>query len=207
MKRQIISWLILIAMVTTLMACASENTQTPQQESVQIPVAEQDTPDVSQEVEVPAEPVSEDVAVEEPSAEQQPPAEEQVSDVNLVEIRQQILTQLEISDPFLLETDALMNLYGIGADQVKQSGCFVTMAGTFPDEIILVEAVDENAVVSIQHCLQNRLNEVLVQSETYDPDNYAAAQQCQVLVNGLHISLILSPRQAEMTEIYQNMLG
>lgn len=135
-----------------------------------------------------------------------PPAETGTS-VDLSAVRADIISQLSISDPLNLETDALMNLYGIDASLVAQSASFVTMSGTFPDEVILVEAVDEAAAATIQEKLQNRLNEVLVQSETYDPENYKAAQSCQVRVNGLYVSLILSPKQADMAAIYATYVG
>ena len=41
----------------------------------------------------------------------------------------------------------------------------------------------------------------------HDADNYAAAQACQVRCDGLYVSLLLSPKQAEMTEICQSLLG
>ena len=71
----------------------------------------------------------------------------------------------------------------------------------------MVEAVDEAAAEAVALCLQNRLDEVMVQSQTYDADNYAAAQQCQVWRDGLFVSLILSPLQAEMVACYQNYIG
>ena len=66
------------------------------------------------------------------------------SRVDLAAVRTDIQTQLGITDALPLETDALLNLYGIDSSWVAQSASFVTMAGTFPDEVILVEAVDED---------------------------------------------------------------
>ena len=135
------------------------------------------------------------------------PDEPAAVSVDLAAVRTDIQTQLGITDALPLETDALLNLYGIDSSWVAQSASFVTMAGTFPDEVILVEAVDETAAASIQEKLQNRLNEVLVQSESYDPDNYKAAQSCQVRVNGRFVSLILSPKQADIAAIYASYVG
>ena len=177
-------------------------TETPQEEPV--PVVE-DTPSEEEVPALPSEMPETSDTPEVPETPAQEPAAE--STVLLTDVRAAIIDQLGISDPFLLDTFALLNLYGISSDLVQQSASFVTMAGTFPDEIILIEAVDEAAVSTIQACLQNRLNEVLVQSETYDAENYAAAQQCQVRVTGLHIALILSPRQAEMTAVYQSFVN
>ena len=126
----------------------------------------------------------------------------ETSELVLADVRMQIIEQLSITEPFLLETDALLNLYGIGSDLVRQSASFVTMSGTFPDEVILVEAISEEAAEIICDSLENRLNEVMVQSETYDPENYDAAQQCRVTKDGLYISLVLSPMQEEILSCY-----
>ena len=196
---------------------------------------EEETPDVKPEEETPTETKPEEETPAEPKPEEETPTEtkpeeetptetkpeedkpadtqpetppvESGTSVDLSAVRADIISQLSIADPLNLETDALLNLYGIDASLVAQSASFVTMSGTFPDEVILVEAVDEAAAATIQEKLQNRLNEVLVQSETYDPDNYQAAQSCQVRVNGLYVSLILSPKQADMAAIYATYVG
>ena len=176
---------------------------------------EEETPETKPEEETPTETKPEEETPAETKPEEDkphgtqretPPAETGTP-VDLSAVRADIISQLSIADPLNLETDALLNLYGIDASLVAQSASFVTMSGTFPDEVILVEAVDEAAAATIQEKLQNRLNEVLVQSETYDPDNYQAAQSCQVRVNGLYVSLILSPKQADMAAIYATYVG
>jgi len=126
--------------------------------------------------------------------------------VVLSEVRDAVVEEMNIQEPFLLETEALMSLYGIDPQWVAGSAGFVTMNGTFPDEVIFVEAADEASAEQIKSKLQGRLDEVLVQSKTYDAENYAAAQSCAVTVDGTYISLILSPSHERMTEIYRNCL-
>ena len=123
--------------------------------------------------------------------------------VDLTVLRESVIDQLEISDPLTLESSVLVDLYGIGEDLIAQSGCFVTMSGTFPDEVLLIEAIDPTAATVIAEKLQGRLDEVLVQSKTYDAENYAAAQNCKVTQCGSYVTLILSPKQAEIAEICQ----
>lgn len=135
------------------------------------------------------------------------PEQPAAAKVDLAAVRTDILTQLGITDPLLLETDALLGLYGIESSEVAQSAGFATMAGTFPDEVVMIEAADDNAVTSIQQKLQTKLDQVLVQSESYDPDNYKAAQSCSVRVNGRFVALFLSPKQADMAAIYANYVS
>lgn len=144
---------------------------------------------------------------EEPSDDElmvDPPAENQV---DLAAVRTAIVDQLGLVDPLNLDTDALNNLYGIDPSLVAQSASFTVAAGTFPDEVIMVEAVSDEAVATIQEKLQSRLDQVLVQSQSYDAENYKAAQSCQVRVNGRFVSLILSPKQADIAAIYASYVG
>lgn len=236
MMKKLTAWLLLAALLLTLTACASTkapadtqtNEDTSQETNVTTPETGEtdpaETPDVQPEDEdtsdetadaqpegnpdaLPEENTPSDETPEtQPEVQPQPEQPTAVS-VDLAAVRTDIQTQLGITDALPLETDALLNLYGIDSSWVAQSASFVTMAGTFPDEVILVEAVDETAAASIQEKLQNRLNEVLVQSESYDPDNYKAAQSCSVRVNGCYVALILSPKQADMAAIYEGYVS
>ena len=144
---------------------------------------------------------------EEPSDDElmvDPPAENKV---DLAAVRTAIVDQLGLTDPLNLDTDALNNLYGIDPSLIAQSASFTVAAGTFPDEVVMVEAVSDEAVATIQEKLQSRLDEVLVQSQNYDAENYKAAQSCQVRVNGRFVSLILSPKQADIAAIYASYVG
>ena len=144
---------------------------------------------------------------EEPSDDElmvDPPAENKV---DLAAVRTAIVDQLGLVDPLNLDADALNNLYGIDPRLIAQSASFTVAAGTFPDEVVMVEAVSDEAVASIQEKLQSRLDEVLVQSQNYDAENYKAAQSCQVRVNGRFVSLILSPKQADIAAIYASYVG
>lgn len=209
-KKQALRFLLLTAaLLCMLTACGSKPAQTPAPEP-EPPVQEEPKAEAPAETpaEVPEETpeeAPEEVPEETPADTPEVPAEPEP--VDLTQVRDAIIDGLEIAEPFLLDTDALLNLYGIEGAWVDQSASFATMSGTFPDEVVLVEAVDEAAAASVAQCLQSRLDEVLVQSKSYDADNYAAAQACQVRCDGLYVSLLLSPKQAEMTEICQSLLG
>lgn len=234
MMKKLTAWLLLAALLLTLTACASTkapaDTQTSedttQEDTVTTPETGETDPAETPDVQPEDEDTSDETADAQPEGnpdalpeentpsdetpETQPdPQPDEPADVSvdLAAVRTDIQTQLGITDALPLETDALLNLYGIDSSWVAQSASFVTMAGTFPDEVILVEAVDETAAASIQEKLQNRLNEVLVQSESYDPDNYKAAQSCSVRVNGCYVALILSPKQADMAAIYEGYVS
>lgn len=200
--------LMIAAMLLSLVACGtapSEEQEPVENETVQTqPEKEETKADAPEQKEEDTQEENAEVEKETEQTEETEETVEQLPAVDLSAVRDDIINKLSVQNPLKIETPALNNLYGIGADLVAQSASFVTMSGTFPDEIILVEAVDEAAAETIRSCLQKRLEEVLVQSETYDAENHAAALECQVVVNGLYVSLILSPKQAEMCEIVQS---
>lgn len=132
-------------------------------------------------------------------------------DVNLEEVRTKITSELYGDDPGLvsvLATSDLLNLYGIQEADVKQSACFIgTFGSVFPDEVLMVEAVDSAAAGRIQEKLENRLKEVKNQSQSYDAENYALAQKCEVKTNGNYLCLFLSPKYAEIQSIYDGFFA
>lgn len=219
-------------MLLVLVSCGAKEAAPVQDEVVQDALEETEVPAVEEtapveEVEAEPEPEPEEEPVEEIPVEEEPVVEEPVEEepapeepvkedpvsdppatsVDLSAVCVAMTSQMGITDGFTLDTSALMGLYGISADYVKQSCGYVTMSGTFPDEIIMVEAVESAAADAVQACLQTRLDAVLVQSQTYDAENYAAAQKCSVARNGLFVCLILSPKQADLAAIYSAYIG
>lgn len=126
--------------------------------------------------------------------------------VVLSEVRQEILDKCKITDSMSIETEALSRLYAIDSGKVKQSASFVTMSGTFPHEVIMIEAKDSSAADEIVSLLENRLSEVKLQSQSYDAKNYALALECKVVKNGNFVSMFLSPTHKEITAVYNQYI-
>ncbi len=137
-----------------------------------------------------------------PAPENRETPKRQETAVSLANVRSKMMSECGISDAMPIETSGLANLYGIQPSQVKQSAGFVTMSGTFPHEIIMVEANDSASADNIASHLQSRLTEVLNQSKSYDADNYALAQQCRVTRNGNFVALFLSPSHSALSAVY-----
>lgn len=122
--------------------------------------------------------------------------------VNISYVKDQIATDLQITDAMEVDSSRLLDLYGIAEEDIAESACFVTMDGVFPDEIVMVRATDASAADRVEDCLNTRLDEVKVQSQSYDPENYAMAQECTVIRDGVVVALFLSPDHAAMEEIF-----
>lgn len=124
--------------------------------------------------------------------------------VDIANVKESIISELGIDGAMDLGTDRLLDLYGIEAEDVDSSACFVTMDGVFPDEIIMVNAKSKEAMSRIEEKLRSRLDEVKVQSQSYDPENYAMAQECKVMTKGMTVALFLSPDHEAMEEMFES---
>lgn len=123
--------------------------------------------------------------------------------VDIAAVKEQIINDLKIDGAMEVSSSRLLDLYGIEEAWIADSQCFVTMDGVFPDEIIMVRATDKSAVTQIEEKLTARLNEVKVQSQSYDPENYAIAQECKVITDDTVVALFLSPDHAVMEKIFE----
>ena len=129
-------------------------------------------------------------------------AQPKTADAPLTEILDEILTETGITGQIPVDVTNLTALYGISGDDIAESACCITMNGIFPDEILMIKAVDDAAAARIKTSLETRLAEVMNQSKSYDPASYAVAQKCRITENGLYISLFVSAKHEQMNELY-----
>lgn len=125
--------------------------------------------------------------------------------VDIETVKETIISELSITDARSLDSTRLLDLYGIKEEDVTASACFVTMNAIFPDEVIMVNAVNKDKAKEIAELLQTHLDAVKVQSQSYDAENYAIAQKCEVMTEGLTVALFLSPDQEAMVEIFNRI--
>lgn len=123
---------------------------------------------------------------------------------DLSALRDKMIADFSSEDAIPFESDVLLDLYGIVEDDVAESACYMTMDGVFPQEIIMIKAANEQALARICEALENRIADVKLQSESYDPENYALAQKCKVATRGLYATMFLSPHFDEMTESFNS---
>ena len=119
-------------------------------------------------------------------------------------VKAQILADVKPADPLELSTDRLTELYGIATEDVKNSACFITLDGTFPDEVVIVEAANSAAADRIAQKLEQRLADVTNQAQNYDADQFALLKKCKVQRVGNCLALFISAENATMQEIFAN---
>lgn len=123
---------------------------------------------------------------------------------DLAALRTKMMADFEGVDPVPFEGDMLLDLYGIKAEDVAESACYMTMDGVFPQEIVMIKASSEEAAARVAAALEKRIEEVKIQSANYDPDNYALAQKCKVATRGVYVTMFLSPHFDAMTELFNS---
>lgn len=121
---------------------------------------------------------------------------------DITAIKDQIITDLAIEGAMDIPGDRLLDLYGIDAASVKTSACFITMGGAFPDEIVMVEAVDTAAAKEITQKLETRLADVTNQAQNYDAESFALFQKCKVQSSGVYVALFISAKATEMQKLF-----
>ena len=178
MKRLLTLTAAMLSLVLVLSLCACGNDAEP---------AEETTEEVAESVDAPD--TAETVAVD------------------LAALRDQLVADCGITDYVDVETDALTNLYGIDAAQVASSASFSAASnGAFPQEIVMVQAVDEAAASDIGEKLNNRLNAIAEQAASYDPDSLELAENCSVVSSGAYVGMFFSEHYDAMESAFQDAL-
>lgn len=208
MKKLSVLLTTIMLVVTLLAGCGSKKETVSDKKAA--PESKEEIVTDSQSEETSDEKQSTEKGEKAPAPAKKPQAEpteekEDTPATSLESVKNAIITIAGIKDPLDVPTARLSSLYGIEPSMVKQSACFVTIEGAFPDEIVMIEAVDEAAADSIAALLNNRLAEVKEQSKSYDAENYALAQQCSVDKKGCFVTMFLTPQHANMKIIYDGL--
>lgn len=133
---------------------------------------------------------------------------EPAAGVDLAALRTQFATDYELTDVLEVETEGLNNLYGITPDQVASSASFNAASGAaFPQEIVMIQAVDEAAAADIAGKLESRLSNIAEQAASYDPESLELAENCPVVTDGVYVGMFFSSHYDDMAAAFQSALA
>lgn len=128
--------------------------------------------------------------------------------VDLEALKAQMLADAGITDYIDVPAENLGNVYGIEADQVVSAAAFNAMTGgAFPEEVVLVQAVDEAAAADVADKLQAKLDAIAEQAASYDPDSLELAQNCDIVTDGVYVGLFFTQHYDAMASAFQNAIG
>lgn len=108
--------------------------------------------------------------------------------------------KLPAMEPFTAE--AVLNAYGIKAEDCKQMVVSSYYDGAATAEIWLIEASDETAAEQIKTLAQNRLNSMGEQFRSYDAKAYQLVENAQLITHGNCLALIVAEDAASLAQIY-----
>ena len=120
----------------------------------------------------------------------------------LNEINDEIKETLKVTDSLDMNVNGINILYGISPEDIKQCAGFSVAQGTFPHEIVMIEASDEEAASRIEKAFETKITSFTEQSKNYDAQNYALAKKCKIIKNGNYYALFLSPDYEDVKAIY-----
>ncbi|MCD8048683.1 MAG: DUF4358 domain-containing protein [Clostridia bacterium] len=201
--------LIAAILIISLAACGKSET-----EPAEATEATEATEFVSEEESIPAEEETEEIIVtnedekaKEEEKIEEPEPEEADDEVDLEACKEEMISSLELTDVAEIGASRLLDLYGIKSEWVKTSASFAAASGAaFPMEIIMIEAVDEDAAEQIYEKLKTRVSDIYEQASSYDPDSAALAKKCPVSKDGVYVSMLFSEKYADMQTIYENAI-
>ena len=96
------------------------------------------------------------------------------------------------------DTDSLNRYYQVEADSVKQFAAELPASSKDFNEIILIEAVDENAAAQIKTQLDNRLRSQLSNAKSYNAEQVSMIESCETKQNGNYVYLVIGDKHAEI---------
>ncbi len=125
---------------------------------------------------------------------------------DLKKIMEEIKTAISAKDALDFNANSMRVLYGIEASDMKQCAGFSLMEGTFPHEIVMIEASSDEAAKKIEEAFNIKLESFATQSKNYDAKNYELAQKCKIIKNGRYFAMFLTPEYDTAKAVYSKYI-
>ena len=128
-------------------------------------------------------------------------------DADLSQVMEEIKGKIDMADMMDVAKEDLMANYGIESDDVKQFAGIMDSTGIKADEIVLFEAVDNDAATAIKEKLESRYQEKLNTSKTYSPEQYAIIEDGDVRQTGVYVAMLVSKEFDTVKEVYESYIS
>ena len=144
----------------------------------------------------------------EPGTEEGTEVTEPAAGADLAGLMAQMISDAGIADYIEVPAENLSNVYGIDAAQVVNAAAFNAMTGgAFPEEVVMIQAVDEAAAADMAAKLEGRLTSIADQAASYDPASLELAENCDVITSGVYVGLFFSNHYDAMVSAFQSAVG
>lgn len=109
-----------------------------------------------------------------------------------------------LPDMMTLDSDTMLNLLGIKAEDCTQVIAAVCSAGLQADEVWLIQAKDQAALDRLTALARTRQTAKEDETESYLPDQYVIVKESKLLTEGLYLAYLVSPHVQEMQTAFEN---
>lgn len=107
----------------------------------------------------------------------------------------------------IADVNDLNSYYGIEPDDVKQFAAEIDEnSSNAPVEIVMVEAKDSTAAQNVSTKLTNRYNSIYNMYASYNKEQLAVVEKCQVTTDGNFVTLIVSDKAQSMLDIFYSYI-
>lgn len=107
-----------------------------------------------------------------------------------------------LPDMAQLSEDAMLNRYGIKAEDVAEAYVYVSVDGLIADEVWLIKAADADSLATLETLAKNRIQAKDEESVTYSPEQNKIVKQGQILKRGDYLALIVAPTVDTLVGIF-----
>jgi len=109
------------------------------------------------------------------------------------------MTKLE--DALFLEV-----MYGISEADVKQFAMYINETGIIADEIIIIEAVDDEASKRVCDLITNWYISKGAQMKDYLPEEYKKIEKSSVKSSGNYVYMVIADNNSEIEKIIEKYI-
>lgn len=103
-----------------------------------------------------------------------------------------------------LTAEQLKEMYNIDSEDMDSFVAIASEDSLVKDQIIIIRTMGESEACKIRDSLQKYYNKILDDSKSYLPDEYEKIKKCSVVKDGIYVSLIISDKVDEITEVYNS---
>ncbi|MBQ3330871.1 MAG: DUF4358 domain-containing protein [Ruminococcus sp.] len=96
------------------------------------------------------------------------------------------------------DAESLNRYYQIEADSIRQFAAELPSSSKDFNEIILIEAVDENAAAQIKTLLDARLRSQLSNAKSYSAEQVGMIESCETKQSGNYVYLVIGEKHDEI---------
>lgn len=136
-----------------------------------------------------------------------PETDEPKKEFNAQAILDEILASYTFNDMTELEDVVFLEvLYGVNSADVKQFAMYINETGITADEIIIIEAVDDEASQRVYDLILNWYTAKGIQMKDYLPEEYKKIEKSNVKISGNYIYMIVADNNTDIEKIVEKYI-